>query len=1128
MSDDKSKLTLIEATVEINRLKKYVLELEACIKDMKKNSGGKSDDTRDSGLLEKYELLFKSTNLGIIRRNHEGKITYANPAASRILGVSINSLLNVESFEPEKRNILPDGTQMGAESHPAYIALLTGKEILNSIIGVFNQQLQSYIWINLTATPLVNKETNLAEEVFTIFEDITQKLESEKLLKLRESQSKALLDTIPDLIFRLSRKGEVVEFHGNNDEALISGRNIHGKNISEIFPFDLSGIFISKIENVLELNNTQVFDFNIRHNGLGLKHYEIRLSPSGEDEVMAIIRDFTEQKKALRKVEETKRRMTTLLGNLSGMVYRCLADSEWTMLFVSEGVKNLTGYSSEELNYNTSISYNEVIVPEDRDYVRRIVGQGARLNQRFTMEYRIITKTGELKWVFEQGLTIKDHKNKPLFIEGYITDITDRKIAEQKLNLNEAKFRLLFNSLTDAVFVHPFNENIIENFVEVNDFAISRYGYSWEELTKLSHKDLVSGMDLFDPFIDRINKIIKKKGIVVIELLHQTKSGEIFPVELHASLVELNNQRYVQSVVRDISDRKKAESELKHKSEIESLISTISADFVRASIDEIESLIDKSIQVLGEFINSDRSYIYLLKENGAVLERTNSWYKNGEAMQFPHAKYLSSESMQWWLERFQNHEHFQVCVAEKFPAEPFSGINPDPRMYVKSFLSFPILAHDSLLGAVFFDTVFEENKWDSEDINLLKTFADILAGVINRKNFEQQLIYAKEKAEVSDQLKSTFLASMSHELRTPLNAIIGFSSLVNSNSPIDKIVKWNQIVKQSGKHLLQIIESIFDVSLLQAKEAKVKIEQFSLTDLFATLQQYVKTELKKHNKKDLNVHLVNFPDSKELFVESDRTKVTQVLTNLLNNAIKYTEKGQIEYGYKIEEANVLFYVSDTGIGISPEHKGIVFDIFRQVEDLQFDLQSGVGLGLAICKEISILLEAELWLESEKDIGSNFYFRLSNVVVPEKHHDKQVQNLSKPPLLFRGTILVVEDIEFNYLLIEEILAPTSAKVIWAKNGAEAVKMVREKIKIDLILMDIKMPVMDGYEAMKQIQEIKPDIPVIAQTAYAFEEDRKKINENGFKDYISKPIDKTILYHILNRFIRRDTENNGTIK
>ena len=440
ISPDEFEKRLFEYQEKIDDLQKQVTALDT-------ENTYLVNELKNTRTNEEYNLLFNSTAQGIIIRNSDGSITYANPAASNILGVSNEELLGVTSFEPRINNVLPDGTLITAESHPAKLALESGKESTSSVLGVYNPQKQGYIWVRITATPMIDRNTQKANQVFTIFEDISEKIEADKKIKESEIKAKALLETIPDLIIRITRDGKIIDLHGKPNGLFTYPAHFENINIRNLFDKDLRDKFVAAMEEAFDTKRVQVFDYRKNVENKGVCYFEFRISSLGEREVTTIIRDVTQQKRSQRKVAEATRRLTTLIGNLKGMAYRCLADEHWTMLFISDAVEDLTGYTPEELNYNASIAFNDLIHPEDREYVAKEVDEAGEKNQRFSIEYRIITKSGKLKWVFEQGLTIKDRMDRPLFIEGYITDITDRKLGEQKLALSESKFRLLFNSL---------------------------------------------------------------------------------------------------------------------------------------------------------------------------------------------------------------------------------------------------------------------------------------------------------------------------------------------------------------------------------------------------------------------------------------------------------------------------------------------------------------------------------------------------------------------------------------------------------------------------------------------------------------------------------------------------------
>ncbi|MEA3317011.1 MAG: cache domain-containing protein, partial [Bacteroidota bacterium] len=389
----------------------------------------------------------------------------------------------------------------------------------------------------------------------------------------------------------------------------------------------------------------------------------------------------------------------------------------------------------------------------------------------------------------------------------------------------------------------------------------------------------------------------------------------------------------------------------------------------------------------------------------------------------------------------------------------------------------------------------------------------IYRDITDQKEFENKLNEAKDKAEESDRLKASFLANISHEIRTPMNSILGFSSLLELPD-IDQDSKSTYIkhINISGNELLKIIENILALSRLEAKELTINITKCNLSELFNELQ-FIFIE-KKNKDTDF---ILKKNNSENSVIYTDCRRLKQIMSSFIDNALKFTKEGYIEFGYKILGEKIKFYVKDTGIGLSEDKKKIIFDRFRQVEETHTRKYGGTGLGLSIAKKLVELLNGEIKIESELGKGAEFSFCLPYKQV-KKETPNNIENFSPKKFIWKDKkILIAEDEEINFLFIKNILKPTQATLWRAKNGEDVMKIINTDNKPDIILMDIKMPIMTGNEALKEIRKKDINIPVIAQTAYTLDNEQSELLEMGYNDFILKPYSINNLIKIIAKYL-----------
>ena len=531
--------------------------------------------------------------------------------------------------------------------------------------------------------------------------------------------------------------------------------------------------------------------------------------------------------------------------------------------------------------------------------------------------------------------------------------------------------------------------------------------------------------------------------------------------------------------------------------------------------DSIQDMLDYALSEAIKLTKSKIGYIYFYDENKKVFI-LNTW--SNDVMK--ECKIINPQTIYdldktgYWGEAVRQR---RPVVLNDYAAEnPLKKGIPDGHVQLTKFLSIPVFSDKRIVAVA--GVANKEKDYDESDIRQLTLLMDTVWKISERMEMIETLKEAKQRAEEADELKTSFLCNISHEIRTPLNAIIGFSSLMNEPDMDQKDRdEYFKIIKSRSDDLLRIINDILDISKIESNQMQIRMTEGSLKDMMDDLFEYYRINSLGENKKEIVFTLQYEVEDKYNYILTDFVRVRQVLTNLLNNSIKFTHGGRIEFGCTLTDDNFIqFYVADTGIGIPEDKLEKIFERFRQLDISISRKYEGTGLGLSISKGILALLEGDIWVESKLNEGSIFYFTIPYNPIDTDELKTEIK-IPRHESVKNKTVLIIEDDTFNMIYLEKILKSFEIKYYSASNGNSALSLFNMHTNIDLVLMDIQLPDISGYDLTIMMKKTRSGIPIIAQTGFAMEEDRRKCIEAGCDDFISKPMTKEKLYEKISQYL-----------
>lgn len=886
-----------------------------------------------------------------------------------------------------------------------------------------------------------------------------------------------ILQLTSDTLILVDKNGTCLDIDPHSDLWFLQEDRLLGKNLFNLLPDHTFQKLLPDFRRVTQQGITVNRNYRLPLEGGETYYFKCIMQPYDGDKVLCQYRDITARSNVKLQLERTNYELKEIqkAAQIGQWKY-----SSREKTFYYRGYNGIV-CTEEERSINFQ-DYYETILSEDLPAVNTWMEANRRELLKEYIEYRILLE-GQVYYMRQQCYLRNEEEDGNIVLEGYIQNITD--IQRKRNDINTLTHAI--NNAKESVYAARRDGTLI--FAN-RQFRLNHRIAEQADLSLIRVFDVVGDMTCIEDWEERYRSIREGQTLnfLAYQPLKHDKNTLAFEGTMYSVTTDDGEETFW-SFTHDISERIRYESQIKRFNRImDTTMENIPAGIV---VKDIEN---------------DFRYIYRNRES------YNRDISSENAIGMNDFDYYPPEMAQQ-----KRKEDMEIAATGKGMHWIMEGKDKNGNLLILDKQKIMVESED-------FSPIIVSIEWDITQLELMR----------------RELIESKEKAETSDKLKSAFLANMSHEIRTPLNAIVGFSRIISESDNAEERREYYEIVDANNERLLQLINEILDLSKIESG-----IVEFT----------YRPVRLHTLCKEIHDAHVFRCPQGVELrfdspdealSIHSDKNRIFQVFSNLIGNAFKFTTEGSVSYGYKQEGERVVFYVKDTGLGIEPEKLGRVFQRFAKLNNFA----QGTGLGLSICKTIIERLGGEIAVSSEVGTGTTFTFwlPLENVIQdtetgtnshlpgeavgtqpsevlpakedttrPKEETTEKEEDLRATAVgTEKATILIAEDTDSNFDLLNAILG-RKYRLVRAKDGMEAVTMYDE-VNPDLILMDIKMPNLDGLEATRIIRQLSAEVPIIAQSAYAYEHDRNAAEEAGCNDFISKPIAQEKLKEKIKKWLK----------